>query len=197
MGGSVVLLAALLAVGVAIMSSSVTAGGGAAGPRLSGSVPVGLCQDSAPAGASAETRAYVAASNAAVPEWTAISHAIGANGGRARPEDFVSEVNADSQLLSRLGRTKFSGPTASLATDFEAYVHRYLLQMQLIIRRGVNPPAIATLDNLYRQRAAASGLLRTALGLSSTYACQWLRPGTALGAGAPTQAGGGTTGPAG
>jgi len=195
MVGSIVVLAGLVAVGVAIVSSSATASekrihlaeplvradGGAARQA-----PGGLCQDSAPSGASPETLAYVTASNEVVPQWTAISHALGANDGRARPADFVSEVNADSQLLSRLERIKFSGRTAVLATDFEAYVQRYVLEMRLIIQRGVTPPELATLDHLYRQRAAASGRLRTALGLSSTYACQWLRPGTGLGTGATT-----------
>jgi hypothetical protein len=231
MVGSVVLLAALVAVGVAIVSSSATArgdekvhlagplaraDGGLAGPGShAGSVaaptvpasltaraaPARLCQDSAPPGASPATLAYVAASNAVVPQWTAVSRAIGADGGKARPQDFLSEMNADSQLLARLDEIRFRGRTAALAADFETSLRGYVLQLGRIIRQGATAPATATLERLYRQRAATSSLLRSALGLSPGYACQWLRPGTSLGtgpaSGAPTPApgapGGGVT----
>jgi hypothetical protein len=231
MVGSAVLLAVLVAVGVAIVSSSATARGsekvhlagplaradgglagpgGQAGSAVAATVPsslaargapAGLCQDSAPAGASPATLAYVAASNAVVPQWTAVSRAIGENGGKARPEDFLSEMNADSQLLDRLDEIRFPGRTAALAADFETSLRGYVLQLGRIIRRGATAPATATLARLYRRRAATSSLLRSALGLSPGYACQWLRPGTGLGtgpaSGAPTPApaapGGGIT----
>jgi hypothetical protein len=221
MVGSVVLLAALVALGVAIASSSATAGGGEkvhlAGPLAradgglaglggqassaastvpaslaAGQAPAGLCQDSAPPGASPATLAYVAASNAVVPRWTAVSRAIGENGGKARPQDFLSEMNADSQLLDRLDGIRFPGHAAALAADFETSLRGYVLQLGRIIRRGATAPATATLERLYRRSAATSSLLRSALGLSPGYACQWLRPGTGLGtgpaSGAPTPA---------
>jgi hypothetical protein len=230
MVGSVVLISALVAVGVAIVSSSATAGSGRkvhlAGPlaRADSGVagpgalatsalspaapaavaarqaPAGLCQDTAPSGASLATLAYVAATNAVVPQWTAVSHSIGENGGKARPQDFLSERDADTRLLGRLHEIKFPGRTAALAADFETSLRGYLVQLQRIIRRGATGPATATLERLYRQRASASSLLRAALGLRPGYACQWLRPGTGLGAGAPaptTAPGGGAKSPGG
>ncbi len=146
-----------------------------------GGAGAGLCQDSAPSGASAAVLAYIAASNAVVPQWTAVSHAIGDKDGKARPQDFLSEMNADSRLLGRLDEIKFSGRAAILATEFETSLRKYLRQLQRIAQGGATPGATATLDRLYSRRATASSLLRAALGLSPDYACQWLRPGTGIG----------------
>jgi hypothetical protein len=192
--GAVVMLSALVAVGVALAESSATAGdkdvhlagplaradGGVPGPgALSGARPAGLCQGPAPAAASAAALAYVAATNAVIPQWNAVSVAIGQNGGKARPQDFVTEENADSQLLGRLGGIKFSGNAASLAADFESYVRSYVLKLQLVLRQGPTASAMTTLGQLDRQRTAASSRLRAALGLSPSFPCQWLRPGAA------------------
>jgi hypothetical protein len=135
--------------------------------------------------------AYVAATDAVIPQWTTVSRAIGENGGKARPQDFVSEVNADSQLLRQLGQIRFSGHTALLAANFESYVRSYVLELQLVVRRGPTASAMATLGHLDRQRSGASSLLRVALGLSPNYACQWLRPGAVPGLGASTNGGAG------
>ncbi len=216
--GSVALLTALVAVGVAIVSSSsatapgrekvhlagplARADGGLAGPGgravpggQAGSAPAptapallaarqapaGLCQDSAPPGASPATLAYIAASNAVVPQWTAVSRAMGENGGKARPQEFLSEINADSQLLDHLDEIRFPGRTAVLAADFETSLWEYVLQLGRMIHQGATAPATATLERLYLRRAATSSVLRSALGLSPRYACQWLLPGTDLG----------------
>jgi hypothetical protein len=141
----------------------------------------GLCQDSAPPGASAATLAYIVATNAVVPQWTAISRALGKNGGQARPQDFLSEMKADSRLLDRLDEISFPGHTAALAANFETSLRKYVLRLGQIVQHGATQPATAALNRLYSQRVAASSPLRTALGLSPQYACQWLRPGTSLG----------------
>jgi len=151
-------------------------------PNVAGQqAAAGLCQDFAPPGASAATLAYIAATNAVVPQWTAISRALGKNGGQARPQDFLSEMKADSRLLDRLDEISFPGHTAALAANFETSLRRYVLQLGQIVQHGATQPATATLNRLYSQRVASSSLLRTALGLSPEYACQWLRPGTSLG----------------
>lgn len=141
----------------------------------------GLCQDSAPPGASSTTLSYIAATNAVVPQWTAISRALGKNGDQARPQDFLSEMKADSYLLERLDEISFTGHAAALAANFETSVRKYVLQLGRVARHGATPSATATLNRLYHRRDVASGLLRTALGLSPEYACQWLRPGTDFG----------------
>jgi hypothetical protein len=206
--GSVVLLFAVVGVGVLAMGSPGSAGadqtlhlarasGGVVGPAtVSGSLrslaftapnvagqqaAAGLCQDSAPPGASAATLAYIAATNAVVLQWTAISRALGKNGGQARPQDFSSEMKADSRLLDRLDEISFPGHTAALAANFETSLRKYVLQLGQIVQHGATQPATAALNRLYSQRVAASSPLRTALGLSPQYACQWLRPGTSLG----------------
>jgi hypothetical protein len=151
-------------------------------PNVAGQqAAAGLCQDFAPPRASAATLAYIAATNAVVPQWTAISRALGKNGGQARPQDFLSEMRADSRLLDRLDEISFPGHTTALAANFETSLRRYVLQLGQIVQHGATQPATATLNRLYSQRIAASSLLRTALGLSPEYACQWLRPGTSLG----------------
>jgi hypothetical protein len=106
---------------------------------------------------------------------------LGENGGQAQPQDFLSEMKADSRLLDRLEEITFTGRTAALAASFEASLRKYVLQLGRIARAGATQPATATLNRLYVQRVAASDLLRTAFGLSPGYACQWLRPGTDLG----------------
>jgi hypothetical protein len=106
---------------------------------------------------------------------------MGGNGGKARPQDFLSEMNADSHLLGLLDDIEFPGRAAVLAADFETSLREYVLQLGHIIRGGASPPATATLGRLYDRSATASSLLRTALGLSPEFACVWLRPGTGLG----------------
>ncbi len=207
MFGSVVVLAGLVAVAMSVAGSSATANdrkthlagpltradGGVPGPGASsGARPAGLCHDSAPPGASPATLAYVAATNAVIPQWNAVSHAIGENGGMARPQDFLSEVDADSQLLGRLDEVSFAGHTASLAADFELYVRSYVVKLQTVVRHGPTTTAMATLGQLDRKRAAASRLLRVALGLSPSYTCQWLRPGAVPGGAVSTYGGFGT-----
>jgi hypothetical protein len=141
----------------------------------------GLCQDPPPPKASAATLAYIAATNTVIPQWTAISRALGKDGDQARPQDFLAEMKADSHLLDRLDEITFPGPTATLAANFEMSLREYLLELRQIVLHGASQRATAALNRLYIQRVAASSPLRTALGLTPQYACQWLRPGTSLG----------------
>jgi hypothetical protein len=118
----------------------------------------------------------VAATNLVVPQWIAIAQSIASNGGNARINDFVSEMNADSKLLAELDRISFSGQTAGLAASFETYLREYVAEVRLIVRQGATAAEMAELDHIDQERSDASGLFRAALGLSANYGCQWVHP---------------------
>jgi hypothetical protein len=138
-------------------------------------LPPGLCDDTLPPDASQATQAYVATTNALVPQWTAITRSLGSRSDVAQPQDFMAEADTDQQFLAGLEKIRFPGQLAALATNLEMYVREYVDQLQFVLHQGPSAPAISRLDKLDSAESYASELLRGGLGLGPSY-CEWLRP---------------------
>jgi hypothetical protein len=139
-------------------------------------LPDGLCLAKGPSGASPAAVAYVSSLNAVVPLWISITQSLASNGYIARPQNFVAEASADSELLRGLEVVEFPGPEEVPAARFESALGGYIGELQLITRNGPTQGALATLGQLRTRLATATHLLRKALGMSTSYNCQFLDP---------------------
>jgi len=139
-------------------------------------LPPNLCIDKSPSGASPAGAAYVSSLNAVVPQWISITQSLASNGYVARPQNFVAEASADSELFKALARVNFRAHDLGPATGLESALHEYIAGLELIIHNGATPGASATLGRLQGTLDYAARLLREALRMSRTYNCQFVNP---------------------
>ena len=84
------------------------------------------CEQAAPPGTSAEARAYLAAVNAAYPEWVSITKTMEARGDLLTLDTVIAELRVDREFLRSLKAIHFSAEPEVWAARLRSVLAEYI-----------------------------------------------------------------------